>query len=119
MAETKLTFGVGKRKSASIATLVSPFPRPAPLRSPSSSLHRTRALSLPTFTLPLPAPPLLHLPPTPSTRSIPALPLPGTLQPVLTLSAFSPHPEKYMEFDLNGNGDIGEKRVILGGSVQI
>ncbi|MBW03764.1 Allograft inflammatory factor 1, partial [Eschrichtius robustus] len=26
--------------------------------------------------------------------------------PVLTLSAFSPHPEKYMEFDLNGNGDI-------------
>ncbi|XP_043427750.1 allograft inflammatory factor 1 isoform X1 [Prionailurus bengalensis] len=33
-------------------------------------------------------------------------PLPWTLQPALTLSAFSPHPEKYMEFDLNGNGDI-------------
>nr|XP_008955190.2 allograft inflammatory factor 1 isoform X2 [Pan paniscus] len=25
--------------------------------------------------------------------------------------------EKYMEFDLNGNGDIGEKRVICGGRV--
>uniref|UniRef100_A0ABB5UPN9 Allograft inflammatory factor 1 n=3 Tax=Sus scrofa TaxID=9823 RepID=A0ABB5UPN9_PIG len=34
------------------------------------------------------------------------LPQPVTLWPVLPLSAFSPHPEKYMEFDLNGNGDI-------------
>lgn len=25
-----------------------------------------------------------------------------------------PRPEKYMEFDLNGNGDIGEKRAIWG-----
>jgi hypothetical protein len=34
-----------------------------------------------------------------------------TLQPTLVLSVLSPHSEKYMEFDLNGNGDIGEKRV--------
>ncbi|XP_063460874.1 allograft inflammatory factor 1 isoform X3 [Pan paniscus] len=44
-------------------------------------------------------------------------PLLKTLQSALIPSALSPHPEKYMEFDLNGNGDIGEKRVICGGRV--
>lgn len=44
---------------------------------------------------------------------------PGTAQPPLpqphnsndSLCSLS-HPAKYMEFDLNGNGDIGEKRVV-------
>lgn len=82
----------------------------------SCSLHLNRApqphphfLCLPYLLLP--HLPHLALSQWPFSQS-PVLPLPGTLQPVLTLSAFSPHPEKYMEFDLNGNGDIGEKRVM-------
>ena len=49
---------------------------------------------------------ILRICPSATPFSIPALPLPVTLQPVLTLSAFSPHPEKYMDSVGEGEGGM-------------
>ena len=110
---------VGKREAASPAFLVAVSSLGLPLSAPSlvpciligplkpSSTYPACPIS------PFHVFPYLVLGQQPLSQ-VPALLLPETLQPALTLSAFSPHPEKYMEFDLNGDGDIGEKRVFQG-----
>uniref|UniRef100_A0A673T929 Allograft inflammatory factor 1 n=1 Tax=Suricata suricatta TaxID=37032 RepID=A0A673T929_SURSU len=89
------------------AVLFLGLPHSAPCLFPytlTGPLHAPNFLSLPHLLL-------SHLPhlalgQQPLSQLALPLSLPWALQPALTLSAFSPHPEKYMEFDLNGNGDI-------------
>uniref|UniRef100_A0A8D0PDM8 Allograft inflammatory factor 1 n=1 Tax=Sus scrofa TaxID=9823 RepID=A0A8D0PDM8_PIG len=76
---------------------------------PNIAVMRTCPPNWKPSNLPCPLPALLPLPggQGPHLGEVSStLPQPVTLWPVLPLSAFSPHPEKYMEFDLNGNGDI-------------